>query len=466
MLSTVRLLLVQENQLLGSVPLQATAVQKTRRNACQRLRCDGACACANGLVSSFSTAEGFQDLIVAAFRSGEVAQARSRAFLPSSHEMDAERCGEVSFERPITLPHMTSAQFKDFMLGLYGSPAGIHLLRDPSARVNLQKLAHLKQCDALTAVDTRPVYRSREGSAPSTYWGRIADIWKNMEQKETMTPAEAEQLISSRSDRLFPCYASDIALRGIEHAGRNDATLLDVPMVDLVWKDDELVMRVRGALCHLLTIRTLTHAQQHHRHCHAQDPATRFDHYAFAPTSIAASDDGMGSKGLMNPGIGSAVAIMSELGSTTRLHTEDSYLGSSNLLISGADKVRSRPEARMHPRPCSALIAQGSCVQVWYAPARDYVQEFERSLPKSQRHGAPAKNYLPCWPSEDDVRSGRMIHIVQRPGDLVITEPVRCLSHKNGCLLCAHRHVQWPACSRHRAPCSPNHPTCQPDEGA
>ena len=74
-----------------------------------------------------------------------------------------------------------------------------------------------------------------------------------------------------------------------------------------------------------------------------QEPHTRFNYYAYAPSSIAASDDGLGSKGYMDPGIASAVGIISSAYSSTRLHVEDGYLGSTNLLIAGAPKVlRSR----------------------------------------------------------------------------------------------------------------------------
>ena len=70
-----------------------------------------------------------------------------------------------------------------------------------------------------------------------------------------------------------------------------------------------------------------------------QDPAGRFDFYPYAPTAIAASDDGLGTSGYMDPGIASAVAIVSGRFASTRLHFEDAWLGSSNLLLAGASKV-------------------------------------------------------------------------------------------------------------------------------
>lgn len=83
------------------------------------------------------------------------------------------------------------------------------------------------------------------------------------------------------------------------------------------------------------------HLKQHtHSACSSpQGPKDSF--CCYAPTAIAASDEGLGSQGYMDPGIASAVGIFSSTFTTARLHAEDGFLGSANLLVKGAPKVRS-----------------------------------------------------------------------------------------------------------------------------
>lgn len=63
------------------------------------------------------------------------------------------------------------------------------------------------------------------------------------------------------------------------------------------------------------------------------------DFFPFAPTTIAARDEGLGRIGSMPEGLGAAVGIISGPYATTRLHAEDAYLASSNYLQYGAGKV-------------------------------------------------------------------------------------------------------------------------------
>lgn len=71
-----------------------------------------------------------------------------------------------------------------------------------------------------------------------------------------------------------------------------------------------------------------------------QDRAKRHDHCFYAPTNIAASDDGLGARGYMDPGIASAVAIFASDWALARMHAEDGFLGSANLMLKGEAKVR------------------------------------------------------------------------------------------------------------------------------
>lgn len=128
-------------------------------------------------------------------------------------------------------------------------------------------------------------------------------------------------------------YASDIQLIDIpDRVGNRFATLLDVPMPI---SDEFYQVQVRATCgCNM-------HLKQHtHSACSSpQGPKNSF--CCYAPTAIAASDEGLGSQGYMDPGIASAVGIFSSTFTTARLHAEDGFLGSANLLVKGAPKVRS-----------------------------------------------------------------------------------------------------------------------------
>lgn len=64
-------------------------------------------------------------------------------------------------------------------------------------------------------------------------------------------------------------------------------------------------------------------------------------------------------------------------------------------------------------------------MQIWYVVSKSYFEEFLASVP--EYHCLVSKTWYPPQPTEQQLRDGKITRIVQRPGDLVITEPVSLL---------------------------------------
>ena len=217
-------------------------------------------------------------------------------------------------------------------------------------------------------MDNRPVNYGRVGPAPYHYEDKICNVWRELSSL-AYDPEDVERMLAlDAASPQEPLYACDIELGSMEFGGRRDATLLDVPMpeIDEYWE--------------------LVH------------PTSRFNYIAWAPTAIAASDDGLGAVGMMHPGIASATCLMSDAFACSRLHAEDGFLGSSNLLVCGAPKI-------------------------WYVVAPEYGDTYMRSLGPSREHVPASKCFQPRLPCASLLADGRVTRIVQRPGQLVVTQP-------------------------------------------
>lgn len=71
-----------------------------------------------------------------------------------------------------------------------------------------------------------------------------------------------------------------------------------------------------------------------------QEPEKRFAFSPVAPQAFAAADCGLGAKGEMPPGIGSANLVIQSKYASSRVTIENSYLGLTDLLHEGGPRVR------------------------------------------------------------------------------------------------------------------------------
>lgn len=145
----------------------------------------------------------------------------------------------------------------------------------------------------------------------------------------------------------------------------------------------------------------------------------------------------------MDPGLASAVAIMSGGFASTRLHFEDAWLGSSNVLLAGASKVCPWFQ-KGYAAVAQALLKISAGEQIWYIVADHHRDAFLASLPRHAKHAPGSKTFLPPQPSSADIAAGRIARIVQHPGELVVTQPVskvsvQSLSHSS----CLYDNMQF-----------------------
>lgn len=279
--------------------------------------------------------------------------------------------------------HFTSETFKDH-LRQNVSQSGVQVFRlkgfTPPSGVHDWTRTPTQQCD------TRPLVYGSTSSAPMTSAWPSSILHASTATSGSYSPTETEYLLR-RSGKLDCVYAPDVFL---ERGTLLDA---DVPLASKGTVD----MRSN---CF----------RKRHSYCW------------YAPTSIAASDDGFGARGRLDPGIASATGLVSGAFTTARFHAEDGFLGSANLLLYGSPKVR-----RHHPpvNSCSQKSSSDTAhLQVWYVVSPQHAAIYlDKMICQYGGDVGTSKRLYPVQPSFSDLAIGKITRLVQQPGDLVITQP-------------------------------------------
>lgn len=78
-------------------------------------------------------------------------------------------------------------------------------------------------------------------------------------------------------------------------------------------------------------------------------------------------------------------------------------------------------------------------MQIWYIVSEDHIDTYKAGMrAKYPEHCLVSKTLYPENPSHDELTTGKISRIVQRPGDLVITQPV---STKTAVLILLFLHI-------------------------
>ncbi|KAK9827138.1 hypothetical protein WJX74_007914 [Apatococcus lobatus] len=268
---------------------------------------------------------------------------------------------------PVPLsPDLTSQQLAD-LLKANSSSRGVQFYR-LGRQLPQSTLRQLQRCTAACCNDDRDVFENSVASAPSAYPTTVQELWRNAACQK-LSAADAEAVVKRVGVRAF--YSADLVLAEVDAF---QGTFFGKPVPRITKNDEgELDWEIEP-----------------------EDVGRSF--FPFAPTTIAATDEGLGSIGSLPEGLGAAVGIISGQCATTRLHAEDGYLASSNYLQYGAGKV-------------------------WYVVSREYTREFIDSIPSEHRHCLVSKTWFPPQPTLEQLQTGKITRIVQQPGCLVITEP-------------------------------------------
>lgn len=228
-------------------------------------------------------------------------------------------------------PTQDSVSFKD-TLKANRSSSGFQLYSVQNYREPC-KVNWFLDTQIATTVDCRGSQYNTVAPCPTVHPTTIRKLFRKHWGGPRKTPLQVEEDFITSPHAHPAIYASDIQLIDIpDPVGNRFATLLDAPMPI---SDNFYQVQVGPTctLCSTLIIIALMIP-------FPQGPKNSF--CCYAPTAIAASDEGLGAQGYMDPGIASAVGIISSTFTTARLHAEDGFLGSANLLVKGAPKVGSR----------------------------------------------------------------------------------------------------------------------------